>query len=354
MKKHLLLVLSTLLLLVLALCGCTAPEVTGIEVNAENAKYWYVSGAELDTSGLVVTATMSDGSTRTVPVEECELQKPAFAPVGEKEVVVIYQGCEARYPIFACTAKSETEQRTTYAIRTNENGSAVTLTAYVAHEGAPFVLIFPGGGYAAVYMQQEGYEYAEEISRLGYNAFILQYSVNMQHPAPLDDVNTAYEIIRDNRDFFGVSMENYAVCGSSAGGHLAATWSTKSVGYEHYGKPKPAAVILAYASTHIGEGSRSNLLGEHPTEEIRASLSADLQADGDYPAVYGWVFVEDELVCQQTRQMEAALEAQGVKHLYRYFTGGAHGLGLAKGTEAEGWMEEAVGLWQDAANLAGG
>jgi hypothetical protein len=45
--------------------------------------------------------------------------------------------------------------------------------------GAPFALIAPGGGFAYVGSLHEGFPYAQEISKLGYNAFVLKYRVGM-------------------------------------------------------------------------------------------------------------------------------------------------------------------------------
>lgn len=338
-----------LIMLVLSACAQPAAEVTGITVNADNAKYWYVSGAEIDPAGLVITASLADGTATAVPAEACEFVKPAFMPYGEKAVTVRYQGFEAEFPIYTCPTAAETDQYITYTVRKNENGSQVTLTASLVGENRPFVLILPGGGYqTAIYSGQEGCGYAAKVNELGYNAFVLEYSTKMEHPAPLDDVSLAYDIIEQNKDFFGVTMENYAVCGSSAGGHLAATWSTKVVGYEYYGKPRPAAAILAYPVINFTTSgdTRMGLVGESPSPELLYDLSADENLDGDYPPTYIWVFVEDSLA-NHTELMEQALEAAGVRHTARYFHGGAHGLGLAEGYEAEGWLEEAIAFWQD-------
>lgn len=45
-------------------------------------------------------------------------------------------------------------------------------------------------------------------------------------PAPLEDLAQAYRYIEAHAQAFQVDMEDYAVCGSSAGGHLAAEWGT--------------------------------------------------------------------------------------------------------------------------------
>lgn len=350
MKKG---IFAGLLLAVLLLfCACAKAEVTGITVNADNAKYWYLSGQDIDTRGLVITACLSDGTETRIDPADCTIEKPRFVPYGEKEVVITYGAYSASYPIYTCPSVMETDAYTTYQIRTNENGSRVSLTPVLTGENKPFVLVMPGGAYAACSPYgNEGYAYAARIKELGYNAIILEYSVNMAHPAPLDDVNTALDIIADNAEFFGLNPDSYAVCGSSAGGHLAATWSTKGVGYAHYGKSAPSAVILAYAATHIFEDSRPVLFAGNDSPDLRRSLSADENVDADYPPVFEWTFEVDEYnVPAHIALMDAALEAAGVPHVTHVYPGGSHGLGLAAGTVAEGWMDEAVAFWSSHMN----
>lgn len=341
--------LSLLLLSLFGLAACSTKEagVTAISVDAQNAKYWYLSGQDIDPTGLVITAALDDGTMKTIPAGDCTFEKPAFFPYGEKEVRVTCGEVSATYPIYVCPSVNETPDYNTYQIRKNDNGSRVSLTPVLTGEDKPFVLILPGGGYEACNAYgNEGYAYAVEMNKAGYNAFILEYSVNMEHPAPLDDVNTAMEIIADNAAFFGTSMEHYAVMGSSAGGHLAATWATKGIGYEHYGKERPCAVLLSYAAVHMFEDSRPNLTGGSPSEELRRSLSADENVDADYPPTYQWVFDEDNLgAARHIPLMDAALEASGVEHETHIYPGTAHGVGLAEGTSAEGWINDAIAFW---------
>ena len=55
--------------------------------------------------------------------------------------------------------------------------------------GAPFVLLFPGGGYQSVCSAAEGFPAAAELNEAGYNAFVLSYRVreHSQMPKPLED-----------------------------------------------------------------------------------------------------------------------------------------------------------------------
>ena len=44
--------------------------------------------------------------------------------------------------------------------------------------------------------------------------------------------------------------------------------------------------------------------------------------------------------------MAQALKANGISYMYQKFFGVPHGVGLAVGTNAEGWLEEAVAFWE--------
>ena len=348
MKKTMIWVL--LLAALLLLTACAAKEeaaVTGITVDASNAKYWYVSGQEIDPTGLVVTATLADGTTKTIPVSEYTIEKPRFMPYGEKKVAVQYGEWTAAYTIYTCPTMTETDDYTTFQVRANENGSQVSLTPVLVGENKPFVLVCPGGGYEACSAYgNEGYAYAARIKELGYNAFILQYSIKMAHPTPLDDVNLALDIIEQNSEYWQVSTENYAVIGSSAGAHLVGCWSTPEIGFQKYGKSKPAAAILCYPLISLSSRSDSVLLPADADEALIDSLCIDRHVDSSFPPTYMWIFEEDSLKPQVDR-MDAVLEENNVPHITRYYTGGRHGLGLAPGTAAEGWLDEAVAFWID-------
>ena len=49
--------------------------------------------------------------------------------------------------------------------------------AFLIGNGAPFVLLFPGGGYGDVCFLVEGYSTALKLNAAGYNVFIVNYTV---------------------------------------------------------------------------------------------------------------------------------------------------------------------------------
>lgn len=124
----------------------------------------------------------------------------------------------------------------------------VTLTAYIPDISRempnmnvkPGILVLPGGGYSMC-SDREAEPVAFEFMAKGYNVFILRYSLNEYSvfPNPLDDAVLALKTIIDNADEWCTYPDRIAVCGFSAGGHLAAALCTMS-------DIKPKACILGY------------------------------------------------------------------------------------------------------------
>lgn len=87
----------------------------------------------------------------------------------------------------------------------------------------PAVLVLPGGGYTFT-SDREAEFIALEFNTMGYHAFVLRYSVGAAAlvPAPILEGFWAIATIRDHAQEWHVDPDKLAVCGFSAGGHLAA------------------------------------------------------------------------------------------------------------------------------------
>lgn len=84
------------------------------------------------------------------------------------------------------------------------------------------VLVLPGGGYNHR-AKHEGDPIAQRFNELGFHAFTLQYRVLPEKaPGAQLDVVRAIKMIRANAEKWCIDPEKIAVCGFSAGGHLAA------------------------------------------------------------------------------------------------------------------------------------
>ena len=202
------------------------------------------------------------------------------------------------------------------------------------------VLICPGGGYGHT-SEREAEPIAMQFTAKGYHAFVLYYRVAPnRHPKPLLDVSRAMCIIRENAEKWNIESNKIALCGFSAGGHLAASLGV------HFDKPwleregivigknRPDAMILAYPVITMKEfahiGSRNNLLGENPDEKLINEMSLETQVSEKTPPTFIWHTAEDGSVpVENSLLFASALQKNKIPfelHIYPY---GPHGLSLA-------------------------
>lgn len=217
----------------------------------------------------------------------------------------------------------------------------------------PVAIICPGGGYRRVCSFIEGHPYAKKLNAMGYHAVVVYYRVNVlaRYPAPQDDLARAVREVHAKAAQWNLDMRAYSVWGSSAGGHLAASFGTKNMGYEHYDLPKPGALILTYPVVTMGEkahpGSRRFLIGENPSEETILFTSIERQVDSDYPPTFLWWGDCDGTVDpDNSRMLQEALEENKVSCICMEYPGVDHGIGIGKGLACEGWFEKAVDFWE--------
>lgn len=129
-------------------------------------------------------------------------------------------------------------------------------------------------------------------------------------------------------------MKNYSLWGSSAGGHLAASFGTDSMGYKKYGIPKPGAIILCYPVITMYQqahaGSLRYLLGENPSAQMLEQASVERQITADYPPTFVWHGLADQDVNPDNSKLLAdALAEKGVTHRYLTFSDVGHGVSFA-------------------------
>lgn len=204
------------------------------------------------------------------------------------------------------------------------------------------ILILPGGGYG-ILSGQEGEGFAGLFQLWGFKSFVCNYrlgSNGYRHPVMLRDAARALRIIRANAAEFGINPQKIVIVGSSAGGHLAATLLTKwDEGNSDHDDPiervssRPDLGVLCYPVITMREkthgGSRQNLLGENPSAEEIAELSAELHVRGDTPPCFIWHTVEDPSVpVHNALVFTQALHSAGVPFELHCYEHGGHGLGM--------------------------
>lgn len=150
------------------------------------------------------------------------------------------------------------------------------------------VLICPGGGYSGVSAVKEGAEIAKWFNELGVSAFVLYYRMpNGHHEIPLKDAQTALSIIHKRSREWKINKKKIGIMGFSAGGHLASTVGT------HFKTKaeRPAFMLLAYPVVTMNKdlthkGSRDNLLGKNPSDELVKLYSNELQVNKQTPPTF--------------------------------------------------------------------
>lgn len=222
---------------------------------------------------------------------------------------------------------------------------------------ASAVLIMPGGGYRYLSMYHEGVDVANWFNKRGIVAVILKSRLPddrlMTHKeiVPLTDAKQALKILKDKAKTYGINPNKIGVMGFSAGGHLAATLSTR------YDKDvKPAFSILIYpvismANNLTHSGSRNVLLGEQPDEGLIEKYSNEKQVTVNTPPAFLVHASNDTAVpYQNSLTYYQNLIEKGIKQSELHiFPSGGHGFWMAKGLEGtvsqwplllESWLKD--------------
>lgn len=223
------------------------------------------------------------------------------------------------------------------------------------------VLITPGGGYARVVVDKEGYELAAWLQARGISAFVLFYRLPAQgwaDPAntPLADAQRAIRLIRARAAEWRIDPARIATIGFSAGGHLCADGCTRfdrpvytpvDAADSLSARPMLAAPIYPVVSMDPAiahAGSRTNLLGAAPDAAAMAEHAPDRQVGKGTPPCF-LVHAEDDATVpvENSLRFRAALKAVGVPVEMHLFERGGHGFGLRGAAQrpAAAWPE----LW---------
>jgi acetyl esterase/lipase len=207
------------------------------------------------------------------------------------------------------------------------------------------VIIAPGGSYARLSMNNEGRAPANYLNTLGIAAFVLRYRLGPQyrHPIELGDAQRAIRTVRARAAEWHIAPDRIGMMGFSAGGHLASSASTHfDAGKADAADPidrvssRPDFVVLAYPVISFVEpwthqGSKTNLLGEHPDEALARSLSSETQVTSSTPPAFIYHTSADTVVpVENAVAYFLALRAAGVPAEMHVFRNGPHGTGLAQ------------------------
>jgi len=212
----------------------------------------------------------------------------------------------------------------------------------IVQRSYPAVVVCPGGGYGHI-SARESEPIAIEYYAAGYNTYILTYTVGegAKNFTPLKQLAATIAQIRANADAWVTRPDQIAVCGFSAGGHLACSMGTlfnEEKFLKAYGRDehiRPDAMILGYpvilADEKAHSGSITKVSGaERGTEEYNW-FGLDQHVDSETPPTFMWHTGADAGVpVENSLKFALALSAAKIPFEYHVLPEGPHGLSTCK------------------------
>lgn len=236
-----------------------------------------------------------------------------------------------------------------------EDRDVPAITVYAPPEGkanGAAVVVCPGGGYGGL-AAHEGEPVARWLNTLGVTGFVLRYRLGprYRHPVMMNDAARAIRLVRTRATEWKIDPGRVGILGFSAGGHLASTAATHfddgmpgapDPVEQHSSRPNVAVLIypvITLAGAFAHEGSRRNLLGATPSDELVRSLSNDTQVTAQTPPTFLVHSNEDKGVpAENSLLFTLALRRAGVPVEMHLYERGAHGFGMGVGDPVlSGW-----------------
>ncbi len=222
-------------------------------------------------------------------------------------------------------------------------------------EKRPAVVICPGGGYEFV-SEREAEPVALKYFNAGYQVFVLHYSVLKKAKSfqPLLELATTVAEIRSRADEWSINPRKIAVCGFSAGGHLAASLGTLYNDTKFMeicpslGCVRPDAMVLCYpvitSDEYAHKGSITNVSGSLEGTKEYDYFGLDKHVDSDTPKTFLWHTAQDSCVpVENSLKFAAALSAAKVPFEIHIFPEGDHGMSVC--TKEVGSYDPYNGRW---------
>lgn len=206
------------------------------------------------------------------------------------------------------------------------------------------IIVCPGGSYHHLGMGHEGKDVALWCCSKGISAFVLKYRVSgngFHHPAMLQDVQRAIQIVRENAAQYGINPKKIGAAGFSAGGHLvlmAAEFSGQDelakIGLDHSVTLEPNFIVPVYPVVSMQDPiahvrSRKSLLDSDQSQERKDEFSMELHADRIHCPVFLIANKDDRTVdYRNSVEMDKAMSRAEVAHIFVLGEKGDHGFGM--------------------------
>ena len=173
----------------------------------------------------------------------------------------------------------------------------------------PLVLVVPGGGYTHVSPRESA-----------------------RDALPMRQLAQAIGLVRQHAEQWNILPDQIALCGFSAGGHLAlsgAVWDIPGMADQ----PRPNALLLAYPVVTAGKyAHRDSFVQLTGTQDVAAHQRFTLEdkITPATPPVFVWHTMEDETVpVENALLLLSALHKAGVPCEVHLFEKGCHGTSIS-------------------------
>lgn len=222
------------------------------------------------------------------------------------------------------------------------------------------ILLIPGGGYTRVAIGRGGAELLRAFAGAGYSAYLLKYRLPGDPwaagaNAPLQDAQRALQVVAWLADQENFDAGRIAVCGGSAGGHLAARLAnTRSRAYDPVDAldASPAAVraaILLYpvnlmTGDHAHLASRRALLAHTPAPNPAAYAAEASIGPGSPPTFLVHALDDTVVSVENSISYFMALRAARIASELRVQESGGHGFGWNQPNSDQAWDWPALAL----------
>jgi acetyl esterase/lipase len=220
------------------------------------------------------------------------------------------------------------------------------------------IVICPGGGYKGLAYDWEGTAIAKWLNSIGTAAFVLKYRLPIADTnessttVPLADAQRAIRLVRHHAEEWNVSADQIGIMGFSAGGHLASTLTTHFDEQVDSNSPdlnaisaRPDFAILIYPVITMNEdythkGSKKNLIGSQPSQQMITHFSNELQVTSDTPPTFLVHSTDDKSVpVKNSLLFYEALAKSGVPAEMHIYPQGGHGFALGiHGSYEQTWI----------------
>jgi acetyl esterase/lipase len=204
------------------------------------------------------------------------------------------------------------------------------------------IVVCPGGGYSILAMNLEGTEVCDWLNSIGVTGVLLKYRVPgrkgiERHVPPLQDVQRAIGLVRQNAAEWRIDPKRIGVLGFSAGGHLSAAASTN---YEQRTYPpvddadkqscRPDFACLIYPAYLTQKDDLSK-------------LAPELKITKDTPPTFAVQTEDDPVKVENVYTYTLALKNAKVPSELHVYPKGGHGYGLRpSANEVSTWPQRAA------------